>query len=173
MSCIPIFRLECAWLIIRVHAVQGYDILSYQEKDQALTRKTTQSANCTRRKAERSTYQTRDTSSIRTRRLIPFYPATDRNELCQRSPEDSAFSTVWLPPSAASQGRRRRAHHPTVTERRSQKSCLFETSTSSSDHETMIYFSDSLQALWNKRIIKYKNWKEKSIKNLVDFFYHF
>lgn len=139
MPCISIFRLERARLIITVHTVQGYDILSYQKKDQVITRKTQSALH---KEKGGKTYRTRDMFSIRKRRLTPFYPAAGRNELCRRSPEDSAFSMAVPPPSAASQGRHRRALHPAVTGKRSRRLCLFETSTSSSDHET-IQFSDS------------------------------
>ncbi|KYM95751.1 hypothetical protein ALC62_13569, partial [Cyphomyrmex costatus] len=92
----------------------------------------------------RWSYRTRDTSSIHKRRLIPFYPVIDRNELCRRSPVDSEFSTVVPRPNAVSQGRRRQAHRPTMTGRRSRRLCLFETSTSSSDHE-IIQLLDTCQ----------------------------
>lgn len=96
-----------------------------------------------------TTYQTRGTSSIHKRRSIPFCPATAQSELCPHFPEDSPFSKVVPRPSAASQGQHRRGRRPTMTGRRSQRSCLFETSTSSSGHERF-QFSDSSRALRSK-----------------------
>lgn len=79
--------------------------------------------------------QTRGTSSIRKRHLIPSCLATDRSEFCRRFPGDSAFSTVVLRPSVASQGQRRLIHRLVMTGKTSRRSCPFETSTSSLDHE--------------------------------------
>lgn len=146
MPFISIFRLERTRLIITLHTVQGYDMLSYPEKDRVITRKTQSALH---KEKGGKTYRTRDIFSIRKRRLIPFYPATGRNELCRRSPEDSAFSMAVPPPSAASQGRHRRALHPAVIGKRSRILCLSGTSTSSSGHET-IQFSDSSRALVKK-----------------------
>ncbi|KYM78721.1 hypothetical protein ALC53_10775 [Atta colombica] len=78
--------------------------------------------------------------------MFKVHTVQDRNELCQHSLVDSAFSMVVPRPNAVSQGRRRRVHRPTMTGRRSRRSCLFETSTSSSDRE-MIQLSDNLRAL--------------------------
>ncbi|KYQ56913.1 hypothetical protein ALC60_04117 [Trachymyrmex zeteki] len=109
------------------------------------------------------------------------HPRWNRNELCRHSLVDSAFSTVAPRPNAVSQGRRRQVHRPTMTGRRSRRSCLFETSTSSSDHE-MIQLSDSLRALrtcqnYDQSTKTHKNNRQKKIGRMhvfrgIFFFFH-
>lgn len=140
-----IWYIHCMTVNQRLHTIQDYTIPLYEKKITWLCAK----RNPQRERRKIPAYQTRDTSSIRKRRLIPSCPAADRSELCQRFPGDSAFSTVVPRPSVASQGRHRLARRPAMTGRTSRISCLFETSTSSSDHER-VQLSDSLRALRGK-----------------------